>query len=592
MAGEWHRTPKDLLCRWQAGNRSRDRGSIGAVAITSITQPALRLQLERCVASSLFGLPHPQRLATNRYRQGRKPFSRPLFKLIPWLSFLLLNGASARSQESAAEWIIPAAQEQKLALERIKADSLRGDISFLASDALQGRPTPSEGQQIAAEYIASQFRSAGLAPGGNEDYFQIAPSPVANPNPAGYRFLIRVGRKRFEVSRSRFRMNGVRALDLIDVPLVRIRFSQSATLPDLAGRAVIAELPQTEDPSKPEDVAIQANAFIVRLAELKPRVVIFLDSQNRRDSDYFSHAELILPEAQARPGGDLPVVIINDEAASQAFELLSSRNRTGTISLFLGSPEQRIAKLRNVVGLLQGSDPVLRSSYILVTSHYDGTGPTRGLDFGAVWNAANDDGSGTAAVLQIASALASLEVRPRRSVVFMVFFGEEQGLLGSKYYAGHPLYPVNATVADINLEQLGRTDSTGGDQTNRATLTGFDYTEMGRIFQMAGRRYGITVYKDEKNSDEYFPRSDNQTFANLGIPAQTLCVAIDFPDYHGTGDEWEKIDYENLRRTTQMAALAVLTLAESERAPLWESSIELAKPYLRAFQKLHGERVD
>ncbi len=120
-------------------------------------------------------------------------------------------------------------------------------------------------------------------------------------------------------------------------------------------------------------------------------------------------------------------------------------------------------------------------------------------------------------------------------MLFMAFFGEEEGGYGSAWYGRHPIVPLAKTVADINLEHMGRTDDEDGPKLNSATLTGFDFSDMPQEFVKAGELTGIKVYKDEKRSDAYFSRSDNQTLADNGIPAHTMCVAYDFSDYHGVG---------------------------------------------------------
>jgi Zn-dependent M28 family amino/carboxypeptidase len=193
-------------------------------------------------------------------------------------------------------------------------------------------------------------------------------------------------------------------------------------------------------------------------------------------------------------------------------------------------------------------------------------------------------------VIELASALASLKQRPRRSVVFIAWFGEEKGLQGSRYYARHPVFPLEKTVAMVNLEHLGRTDDSEGPRLNSATLTGFDFTDLGPIFRAAGEKTGVDVYKHEKNSDEFFPLSDNQALADAGIPAHTLCVAFTFPDYHGVGDHWEKIDYANLARVNRALALALLTIADNAEPPKWNESNPKTERYVKAWKALHKEK--
>lgn len=318
----------------------------------------------------------------------------------------------------------------RMMLNQISADSMRGHLSFIASDALEGRGTPSRGLDIAAEYIAAQFRRAGLEPAGDDGYFQTA-------------------------------------------------------------------------------------------------------------------------TFQAR-----------------------------------GATES--AKVRNVVGLLRGSDPVLKDTYVLVTAHYDHLGVKPG-EGDTIYNGANDDGSGTVSVIELAAALASLKPRPRRSIVFMTFYGEERGLVGSRYYGQHPIFPLDKTVADINLEQVGRTDSNEGPQVNNASMTGIDFSEIGEIFKAAGRLTGINVYKHARNSDAFFGASDNQALADHGVPAHTLCVAYVYPDYHKASDHWDKVDYENMAKVDRCVALALLMIANNPREPRWNEANPKAARYVQAWKALHSQ---
>ena len=319
--------------------------------------------------------------------------------------------------------------EMRIVVAHITANALRGHVSFLASDLLEGRATPSRGLDVAAEYIASQFRRFGLEPVGDDGYYQ------------------------------------------------------TVTL-------------KPEDPDSP--------------------------------------------------------------------------------------------KARNVVGILRGSDPALKETYVMLSSHYDHVGLAKeGED--KVFNGANDDASGTASVLETAYALASLHPRPKRSVIFVLFCGEERGLLGSKYYAQHPVVPLEKTIAHLNLEQTGRTDSLDGSRLNSANVTGFDFSDVPTLLVDAGRRIGVTVSKVDKASDEYFNRADNGPLAAAGVPAHTLSVTYEFPDYHKVGDEWQKLDYDNMAKVTQAVGIGMLRLAQSFTAPRWSETYPAAKPYAEAGRKLTGK---
>ena len=240
-------------------------------------------------------------------------------------------------------------------------------------------------------------------------------------------------------------------------------------------------------------------------------------------------------------------------------------------------PTDRPVQCKNVIGILRGSDPVLRNTYIIVSAHYDHIGTLKtasGLtsekptsDHDEIYNGANDDGSGTVSVVALAKAFANLRERPKRSIIFMTFCGEELGLLGSRYYTEHPVVPLKQTIADINLEQVGRSD--GDIARGSASLTGFGFTNLGALFEHAAASYGIRIYRD-KRGDKYFPASDNYSFAKYGVPDSTLCTAFEFPDYHGLKDEWGKIDYFQMADLDKLTAEVIWTARKLQSSALVE----------------------
>lgn len=243
--------------------------------------------------------------------------------------------------------------------------------------------------------------------------------------------------------------------------------------------------------------------------------------------------------------------------------------------------------LKNVVGLLPGSDPQLKDTYILITAHYDHIGIREGAYPDSICNGANDNGSSTVGVIELAEVLAAMETPPRRSILFITFFGEESGLLGSRHYAEKPVVPLEKTVGMVNMEMIGRSDGDGGDQSNRASFTGFDFSDLPLIFVEAGRETGIEVFHHQQNSDQYFRMSDNIPLAMKGIPAHTICVTFQYDDYHRPGDNPDKIDYENMARTTRMLALGLIRLANSDQVPAWNAENPNVESYLEAWRKLH-----
>jgi hypothetical protein len=480
-------------------------------------------------------------------------------------------------------------------LDHISADSLKGHLSFIASDALEGRNTPSRGLDVAAEYIAAQFRRAGLEPAGDDGYFQGANFLVTDTNLDTFRCDIRDGRETISVMPSQVSFSIENALSLKRTALFRVDFGDSGALAALkpeqvTEKVVITEMPDIRraEPSARLDMFRAQNAFMSKLVDLKTPLVISIDRTGGSGSGAASR--LIDPENR-RPAlaSPVPVITVHDPRIVKLYDAMKPGPTSADLSLELAAAVERPVKLRNVIGLLRGSDPSLRDSFVLVTAHYDHLGTRSGMPGDNIFNGANDDGSGTVSVIELASALATLKPRPKRSIVFMTFFGEEKGLLGSRYYGHHPVFPIEKTVADVNLEQVGRTDSSEGPQISNATLTGFDYSDIGTTFQKAGQLTGVKVYKHEQNSDAFFPRSDNQALADQGVPAHTLCTTFVYPDYHGAGDHWDKIDYPNMEKVDRMTALALVMIANNAEAPKWNDANPKTARYVKAWNDHHGK---
>ena len=222
--------------------------------------------------------------------------------------------------------------------------------------------------------------------------------------------------------------------------------------------------------------------------------------------------------------------------------------------------------LRNVIGVARGSDPLLRETYVLVTGHYDHLGAaTKSAE--EVLNGANDNASSIAGLIEIARSIASARKKPARSVAFIAYFGEESEMVGSRYYAANLIFPVAKTFAQVNLEQLGRTDDTEGPRVKAAVLTGWDRSKVGAALAAAAAPLGVRIYKHEQFSEKFFAFSDNEALAKLGVPAHTVSVTYGFPDYHGTGDDTDKLDYDNMALVVRALRAGVVALA-NRRTPL------------------------
>jgi Zn-dependent M28 family amino/carboxypeptidase len=217
----------------------------------------------------------------------------------------------------------------------------------------------------------------------------------------------------------------------------------------------------------------------------------------------------------------------------------------------------------NVLGLIPGADPELAHEVVIVGAHYDHVGIGPADEAGdSIYNGADDDGSGTVAILEIARALAR-GAPPRRTVVVLLATGEEGGLLGARWYLDHPVVPLDSTVADFQIEMIGRPDSLAGGP-GRAWLTGYERTTMGEQLAAAGS----PVVPDPRPDQRFFFRSDNVPFALAGIPAHTLSSYGMHTDYHQPSDEVDAVDFSHMAAVVDAAVQAVRFLADGPR-PEW-----------------------
>jgi hypothetical protein len=463
------------------------------------------------------------------------------------------------------------------ALDGIRASSLRGDLSYIASDQLEGRDSPSHGLDLAADYIAAQFRAAGLEPGVGDSYFQNASMLVEEPNFSNFELKLSAGDRQFSATQKNAALSLPAALDLQDEPIFKLDLNDEAAVQHLTAsqvedKVVIVEIePRLRARFRPVNRMLRS---------AKPALVILVDKKGSTTTGRRPRQLVDTKETGGEP--PIPRITITGEDAARFYSALRSGASNATASVHIAAPHRTPVTLRNVIGVLRGSDPTLRDTCVLLTAHYDHLGVRPDGPGDRIYNGANDDGSGTVSVMEVARALARLPKHPRRSIVFMTFFGEEEGLIGSAYYAHHPVWPLAKTVADLNLEQVGRTDSSEGPQISNASLTGFDYSDLTSYVERAGESTGIKIYKDAKGSDPYFTQSDNLSLAEAGVPAETLCVAFEFPDYHAVGDEWQKIDYDNMAKVDRAIALAMFLMADSEQPVRWNEANPKTAPYVKA----------
>ncbi len=258
-----------------------------------------------------------------------------------------------------------------------------------------------------------------------------------------------------------------------------------------------------------------------------------------------------------------------DSGYYQWVPLVQVRRRNGTIGY--GYPahgvldtiaKDKIRYGRNIVARLEGSDPVLKNEVILVDAHYDHLGIGHPVNGDSIYNGADDDASGVVTVLQVARAMTA-GPRPKRTILFATFTGEEMGLLGARWFVDHPTVPLARIVANLEIEMIGRPDPLAGGP-GKAWLTGYERSTMGDLLAA----HGIPIVKDPRPDQQFFQRSDNYALATRGVVAHTLSSFNLHNDYHAPTDDVSRVDFDHMTAVIRATAEAVGLLVNGP-TPAW-----------------------
>ncbi|RMH19449.1 MAG: M20/M25/M40 family metallo-hydrolase, partial [Gemmatimonadetes bacterium] len=425
-------------------------------------------------------------------------------------------------------------------------------VRYLADDALEGREVGTRGERCAADYIAGAFAEAGLQPGGEEGgWFQTF--PVRSGSELGTHNLLRAGSSL--ALGEDWMPFGFASTGRVEAALV---YAGHAVAPaddpdhpfggrDLQGRIVVVE---DGDPGSPTGRSMAADPhFKARMAAERGAAALLVLLPDG--------AALPDPAAENRPAAGIPVAAVRGAAADRVRALAES----GARAEVMVEVRPRRVEARNVVGVLPGHDPERMREVIVVGAHYDhlGWGGEGSLAPGAhaVHNGADDNASGTAALIEVARRLASLHAAPERTVVFVAFTGEERGLWGSGRFVRDPTIPLARAVAMINMDMVGRLRD--GRLTVFGTGTAREWPEL--LERLAAER-GLTL---AMVPDGYGP-SDHSSFYGAGIPVLHFFTNT-HEDYHRPTDDWEKIDEEGLRTVAGLVGDVVGRLSYGEVTP-------------------------
>lgn len=486
---------------------------------------------------------------------GRVRGSRPAAILL-WLLCGPLAGAqemATSASERRAE-ILPAATRVSAAIE---ADELAAHVTYLA-DHCAGRKTGTAGEHRAADYLAARLREAGLLPAGDvgpdgePTYFQDADLVERRLGGGSRLELIAADGTAIDLEQGRdFRVESALPLEG-EFPLAIV-----ADLADFGGdRQSLVATAQSHG---------RARQWASRLAD-QPAPPAILASGGAR------LAEGPRPVRLERRSSLAPTAVITLNRELLARVLAGEFER---VRVRIDATIEPVVA-RNVVARLHAAPPAegnALSEAIVLSAHYDHLGtreprPDDGPDADLVFDGADDDASGVAAVLEIAEALATLPP-PARDVLVLLATGEELVSLGTYHYLDQPVVPLDRTVLNLNFEMVGRPDPLLGP--GRLWLTGFERTNLGPLLI----ERGFDLHPDPRPEQRFFERSDNYAFARLGIVAQTLSSFGMHTDYHRESDAASTLDYEHMERALAPALEIARLAATGELAPQW---VEGGKP--------------
>lgn len=466
------------------------------------------------------------------------------------------------------------AHAQETDAERIKSwvtqSEIEFNIYFLASDEFLGRDTGTQELDIASRYIATWFQIYGVdMVEGADSYFQNVPlQSLKSPEEITFEFADST----FIKNRELILLNNFRGE--ISGPVIFLDHATKDELDehDVEGKIVItnAGIPGQ---TTPQEFFVESGEKRSRVTEAGATGLIELYTSPQFPwqflVNFLSTDRLTLMPDDEPVASSLPHLWMNGATDNLITHINEHLGETG--SFHITGPESSQVFSRNVVGVIRGTDPELKDEFLLLGAHYDHTGVRpdhpEPITSEFIYNGARDNAVGTAGILAAARYLAKHP--PKRSVIFAAWTAEEQGLLGSQYFAENPMIPLNQIIYKLNIDGAGYNDTT------KVTVIGLGRTEADDDLKAAAEAFGLTAIPDPVPEQNLFNRSDNVHFARHGIPAPTYSLGITaFDDeinyyYHQPTDEPHSLDYGYITQYIRSFVLASLKIANAETAPFW-----------------------
>ncbi len=431
---------------------------------------------------------------------------------------------------------------------QIRQEALRAHIRFLSDDLLEGRGTGTRGFQIAADYVAAQYQSYGIKPGNGGSYFQTVPFRSTLPVPDQSEVVIGTTTLRFGEG---FVSGGdiLREDANVDAQVVFVGFgitAPSQKYDDYAGLDVRGKIVAyfSDAPKQfSSDLRAHYSASLTKLNNAADHGAIGILTLNTPSSEerapwprrvrqsklgsmywleangtpHSSRREIVAGATLSHSGLEalfagaptplLDVIKAVDDGRPRSFELPAHAR------IHIASKHSRVES-PNVVGILTGSDPKLKSEYVVYSAHLDHLGISEPVDGDPINNGALDNGSGIAAMLEIARSFAELPKRPRRSILFLAVTGEEKGLRGADYFANNPTVPADSIVADINIDEILMFHP-----VRDVTPIGAEHSTLDAVVKKVAAAQHVELSADPYPEEVVFVRSDQYPFVKRGVPA-------------------------------------------------------------------------
>lgn len=497
--------------------------------------------------------------------------------------------------------------------ETITAAQLKASLSFVASDEMEGRADPSRGLDITAQFLAASLAHLGAKPAGDDGTY-LQRIALRKDRVVADGTTVELGAAKFACGKDFFASPTPGSITAPMVFAADGWFVKAKTVDpyqgmDPTGKIVVLTsggLPpgvtfndlngkQGEDWISPAAYARQKGAVaIVQLQSLLTQANPDTMERLRRsaeDGRYYV-------EKLSRPAEQLPTITANLSLAQAIFNGQKVSARSVLMSFPEGGPAVKPFELtpdktititvktafdttytQNVVAIVEGSDPVLKDEYVAIGAHYDHVGTMKGAG-DTVYNGADDDGSGTVAMLAMAEALRKAPHPPKRSVLFVWHMGEEMGMWGSRYFTTYPTVRLDRVVAQLNIDMIGRSRPAGDTNPRNRDLSGPNELyvigskmmsdELGALSEAVNDSYLKLAfnykYDDPKDPEQFFYRSDHIHYATRGVPIIFYFTGV-HADYHGLGDEVSKIDFPKFEKITRTIYLTLWELCEMKTRP-------------------------